>query len=312
MRRLSKSARLGFTLVELLVVIAIIGMLIALLLPAVQAARESGRTTQCKNNLRQVALGVQLYHDNRDKFPYAVMDRQPREAADTWVPGLILILPFLEQDNVASRWDPKLPRNSTVDSDGDGYTNAALQQMLIPTYTCPTMQPPSGALPENRAYASYLLCAGSQDVQLLHYASAYGVAEPAFDGALIPVKNLENSANAGSPNTRVTKMASLLDGTSNTFMVGETDFRPRGVPSTSMGGVWAYGYIGYTWGTTFHPFNNHKNTSTVYGAFRSDHRGGANFALCDASVRFVNDGIEHPTYQALSTRAAREIASLEQ
>jgi prepilin-type N-terminal cleavage/methylation domain-containing protein len=303
---------LGFTLVELLVVIAIIGMLIALLMPAVQAARESGRNTQCKNNIRQVALAVHLYHDNTNKLPYAVLDYQPHETTATYVPGLIQILPFLEQDVVASKWDPKLPRNSTVDADGDGYTNAFLQTQLIPTYVCPTMLPPGGALPENRAYCSYLLCAGSQDVQLFHYASAYGVPEPAFNGAIVPIKSLEIAANASSPNTQVTRMASLLDGATNTFLVGETDFRPAGIPSTSMGGVWAYGYIGYAWGTTFHPFNNHRNTSTVYGAFRSDHRGGANFALCDASVRFVTDGIEYPIYQAMSTRAGREIAKLEQ
>src|SRR5262245_11505629 len=89
MRSSRSSARHGFTLVELLVVIAIIGMLIALLLPAVQAAREAGRRTSCKNNMRQVALAVQLFHDGTQMLPYAVLDRQNGETTDTWVPGLI-------------------------------------------------------------------------------------------------------------------------------------------------------------------------------------------------------------------------------
>jgi hypothetical protein len=262
--------------------------------------------------MRQVALAVQLYHDGINKFPYAVLDYQPGETTATYVPGTILILPYLEQDAVASRWDPKLPRNSTVDSDGDGYSNSILQTMLVPTYVCPSMLPPSGALAENRAYSSYLLSAGTPDVQLFHYASAYGVPEPAFDGVIVPIKNPQISANATSPNQQVMTMAHVRDGATNTFLVGEADFRPKGVSSTSYGGVWSYGYIGYNWGTTYHPFNMHDNTSTVYGAFRSDHLKGAHFAMVDASVHFVLDGIDNTIYQGLATRAGREIVKINQ
>ena len=76
-------------------------------------------------------------------------------------------------------------------------------------------------------------------------------------------------------------------------------------------GVWAYGYIGYAWGTTFHPFNNHANTATVYGAFRSEHTGGANFVLADGSVRFVRDTITPETYSAYGSRAGGETANLD-
>ena len=106
-------------------------------------------------------------------------------------------------------------------------------------------------------------------------------------------------------------MASILDGTSNTFLVGETDFKPRGVPSASYGGVWAYGYIGYAWGTTFHPFNKHDHTTTPYGAFRSEHTGGGNFALTDGSVRFVRQSIAPATYSAYGSRAGGEVATLD-
>ena len=293
----------GFTLIELLVVIAIIAILVALLLPAVQSAREAARKTQCKDHLHNVVIAIHNFEETNGKLPYAAQDREPGDTADTWTTGLIQILPFLEKDDVARRWDPLEPRNSTVDSDGDGFTNASLQKYRIPTLLCPTMTDPSAPLAEERAPCSYLLCAGTQDAALLHYAVYYGVPEPAYNGAIVPYKG----ANAASPNRTRTAFRDLTDGLSNTFLVGETDFAPKGVPSTSYGGVWAFGYIGYSWGTTFHPFNKHDNTGTVYGAFRSQHPGGAHFVLADGVVKFVSETAEKNVLDAQATRAGREV-----
>lgn len=301
----------GFTLVELLVVIAIIGVLVALLLPAVQAAREAARRTSCANNMKQVVLAAQNFHDTTQKLPYAVLDYQPGQTTATYYTGHIQLLPFMENDALARRWDPNLPRNSTVDNDGDGFTNAILQQMKIPTYTCPTMVNPTGPLggTENRAPCSYLFNAGTVDCQLYAYWSFYGLTTPPiFDGAVIPLHSSVQTPN--STNSRPTALRDITDGTSNTFFLGETDFAPKGKPSTEMGGIWAYGYIGYSFGSTFWPFNRHDNTTTVYGAFRSQHPGGAHFANCDGSVRFLPQTIDNVVYQASSTRFGGEAVQL--
>jgi prepilin-type N-terminal cleavage/methylation domain-containing protein/prepilin-type processing-associated H-X9-DG protein len=299
--------RSGFTLVELLVVIAIIGILVALLLPAVQAAREAARRTSCVNKLKQIALSTHNFHDTYQVFPYAVREKQPNETLNTYSTGLIQLLPFMEGDAIARRWNPKLTRNDPTDPDGDGFSNATLQQLKIPVYTCPTMTPPSGPLPENRGPCSYLLSSGSVDVQMMHYPT---MPEPEFDGAIVPFKEFLSDGVTPSVNNKTTRMADLVDGTSSTFLAGETDFAPKGMPSTSMGGVWGYGYLGYSWGSTFLPFNKHDNTATVYGAYRSQHPGGANFALCDGSVRFVQTNIDTVIYKAASTRNSGEIVTL--
>lgn len=304
--RPSMVSRRGFTLIELLVVIAIIAILIALLLPAVQQAREAARRTQCKNNIKQVVLATHNFHDTHGKLPYATQDREPGDDGSTWATGFIQILPFLESDAIAQRWDPEEPRNSTVDSDGDGYTNLTLQSLNIPTLLCPTMTEPTGPLGsagEDRAPCSYLFSAGTQDTSLLHYAAYYGQAVPAYNGAIVPY--ITNSSS--DPNRIRTKFRDITDGLSNTFILGETDFAPQGVPSTSYGGVWSYGYIGYSWGTTYNQFNNHNNTSTVYGAFRSQHPGGAHFALADGSVRFFAETTPQEVLDAHATRSGGEV-----
>ncbi len=124
--------RLGFTLIELLVVIAIIAVLVAILLPPSSRAREAARANQCRNNLRQMAIATHNFHEVYNTLPYGATDKLPGETTSTYYTGHIQLMPYLEQDAVAKRWDSKLPRNSTVDNDGDGVTNARCNRKLFP------------------------------------------------------------------------------------------------------------------------------------------------------------------------------------
>jgi len=124
----------GFTLVELLVVIAIIGVLVALLLPAVQAARESARRMTCSNNLKQIGLAVLLYEDNKKELPYTRRDQ--RETAH------LLLLPYLEQANLHDLWD--------FESDSpEKYfyeQPEAVRLATVPAYFCPSRRSPADAV----------------------------------------------------------------------------------------------------------------------------------------------------------------------
>ncbi|WP_437185122.1 DUF1559 domain-containing protein [Planctomicrobium sp. SH668] len=307
--------RAGFTLIELLVVIAIIAVLIALLLPAVQQAREAARRSQCKNNLKQIGLATHMFHDTLNYLPPAARDVSREEINRVKALGLatptytasynssfIFLLPYLESDALAKRWDPKLSTGSTVDTDGDGYTNAELQKMLIPTYTCPTMTPPSGALSGSRGYCSYMASIGTASVNDLVYATV----TPQCNGALTLIQFNKTT----SPNQKETQLRDITDGLSNTLVFGESDFTPRGIPSTDYGSVWGYGYF-YSWGSTENRFNNHAvpTTESTHGRFRSQHIGGGHFLYCDGSVHFLSENVDNALYQGLSTRGGSEILS---
>ena len=119
----------GFTLVELLVVIAIIGVLVALLLPAVQAAREAARRSSCQNNLRQIGLATQNFHDSRNAFPPLRI-----AGAEGWATFWVLIMPYMEQGTLYDRWDLTLKyAQQTVEA----------RQTQIKSYYCPARRPPN-------------------------------------------------------------------------------------------------------------------------------------------------------------------------
>jgi prepilin-type N-terminal cleavage/methylation domain-containing protein len=226
--------RKGFTLVELLVVIAIIGILIALLLPAVQAAREAARRSQCSNNLKQIGLAMHSYHDINGKFPPS------RIARGDYVTWAVLILPHMEQQAMYELWNLQV----TLASPSQSQT---AKQAMVPGYFCPTRRTPmvskdNAQNPANKtgACGDYAACAGNRTV------SGSGEGEngtattgmpglPSTGTGIFIVADVINPDPAppddnpsGAPvlewRPRV-GMAEVLDGTSNTLLVGEKNVR---------------------------------------------------------------------------------------
>ena len=255
-------ARRAFTLVELLVVIAIIGILIALLLPAVQAAREAARRSQCTNNLKQLGLGLHNYHDTLKTFPPgAIMN--PTTARWAWN---ALLLPYVEQMPL---YDALSPCGKNVPSATAG--TPIMTELGI--YRCPSNYVDR----TNSNYASY--------------STACYVASAAI---------MEEAGNsAGFQDCR--SIAAIQDGTSNTFLASERGLFKK--PFLSIGAVWggrqksssSYAFL------TTRPINSpFTGTVTSTGftdapfsrfAVTSLHPGGANFLLCDGSVRFISETI---------------------
>ncbi len=293
----------GFTLVELLVVIAIIGILVALLLPAVQSARESARTTQCKNHLKQISLASHNFHDTNNKFPNA-------DAPPSTLSGgsfFVWILPHIEAGNSFAQWD--------FTKTGSDPINQVVSKQKISFYLCPSSplrrDVPGSSTDSNRAPGHYAVSMGSNDYD--PYAAASG-GQSTVNGAITYSDTIEKR----------TCFHDLLDGSSNTFMVGETAYNlpdylfssgPDVGKSRFSFTYWVSPYPSSTVCTTKYAFNpKDRKGDGVWDAkwvysFRSDHAAGVHFAFCDGSVRMISSNISRTTLDSLATRNGGEVVS---
>lgn len=258
----SRSNASGFTLVELLVVIAIIGVLIALLLPAVQQAREAARRMQCSNHLKQIALALHNHHDTFGQFPSGY------SPTTGWAWGTML-LPFIEQ---GAMYDKLAPNENHLDP--SVATVLALVQTPLSGYICPSDSgpvlnedtEPYGAS-QRLARSNYLGIMGSQTVS----ASTHVGTGTMFQNSKI-------------------RFGDIIDGTTNTFLLGERD---------------SVEHRGCLWAGSQKHWSSHRHSNvlstqgineiingTHINCFSSQHPGGAQFAMADASVRFVSETID--------------------
>ena len=195
--------RSAFTLVELLVVISLIGILVGLLLPAVQAAREAARRMQCQNNLKQIGLAVHNYETTYRQFPWV-------NANSTLSGGslFVAVLPYMEQSNAFKLYD-------FTKSNRDPFNQLVVSQQL-PFYYCPSdarrRVVPSCSSDAGRAPGTYAACIGSRDYN--QYWSFFETPRPSLDGMIVYSDTVD----------RRTRHASVTDGTSNTFLIGETAY----------------------------------------------------------------------------------------
>ncbi len=290
MLKISKPNRNGFTLVELLVVIAIIGILIGMLLPAVQQVREAARRTQCSNNLKQLALACHNYESAHGQFPPGLnlpigpgvfedsdVHKKTGEEPinDSWGSWMVWCLPFMEQNNIYDALD--LKQNHDYNCIG----NDSIGAKVIPSLICPSDYVPREVVTYRDLAFGINSYFGNAGIQAWYHRNA------TFDGVFF-----YNSK---------TSFASITDGSTNTLMIGERyskDIEWERLES----------YRGWAWSNfnsvrdclagTLEPINykfpegsgpnpSFALTDKKFSSFSSAHPGGANFAMCDGSVQFL-------------------------
>lgn len=298
----------GFTLIELLVVIAIIAILIAMLLPAVQQAREAARRTQCKNNLKQMGLALHNYHDTFNFFPMGHqylggfdgnLTNNRGGSAFGW--GWAL-LPYLDQAPLFNQFNAEQQAAETAPiTPGGSVSNAVLCRTILAVISCPSDPKPTngrppgmttvtddGAIPLG-ATSSYQGCSGSYN--------GYSGNRPGTNVNLNRWNGVFGRSNSGAR-----KIRDILDGTSNTAVIAETKWNmdldgtnrsrwyaaqdgttgAQGASNAQMvQGQWAMNWT--------RPQGNPQPHRTAGSA----HEGGAHFVLCDGSVRFISENIQH-------------------
>ena len=296
--------RSGFTLVELLVVIAIIGVLVALLLPAVQAAREAARRMSCQNNMKQLSLGLHNYESVHNTLPPAGIDTNQM----SWT---VLLLPFIEQQNLYNQF------NFTKGSWNAFSRIAIVRGVKIKAINCPTQANP-------RDMYSLFDPANEADVSALHYYAVLGPSGPTAAGANQPylVQGVDagfgfcaaqgafGQATVDGPNVTPINnpLRTFTDGTSNTLLLGEMSWakylywRP-----------WTRGYYFDARGTLLYGSRNVKNPINSKfsdpwndGSYGSMHPSGTNFSRADASIHFIPQNIDMFVYRAVASRDGGE------
>jgi prepilin-type N-terminal cleavage/methylation domain-containing protein/prepilin-type processing-associated H-X9-DG protein len=332
--------RRAFTLVELLVVIAIIGILIALLLPAVQQAREAARRMNCSSNLKQIGVALHNHHEAKKALPPGGVNTGGN-GTSCYTNWAIEILPYMEQQPLYNKYDQKVFN--------EHINNAPVYQSRVASYECPTdtlsgiMEVPASGPTGGRnwMHGSYRANSGRTDIDNLH--GRWDTFEPelwstgnprqhnkAYRGPLHATGKSYNGANVNENTIRngvalsvlggPEKFSDIRDGLSTSFMVGECTFSD--VPRRAT--FWAFTYASYNQSSiTVEPrtftnsYNKCAQTPGRHGdqlckaAFGSNHApGGLNFLFCDGSVRFVTVNADVFVLANTATIAGSETASL--
>ena len=312
----------AFTLVELLVVIAILGILIGLLLPAVQAARDSSRRLQCANQLKQIGTAIHVYHDALNHLP-------PGNHAMTWgtCPGgqppvdssnsedranwMLALLPYLENRSLGNRYDAK-----TTNEDA---RNQSVRESIVTSYVCPAdfdadrLQIPAmgpaaaDALKIPYRPGSYRAMAGRSDGYVFLDGGDFIDFPREYRGPIHVV---------GIAGFTQERFKDIRDGTSHTLMVGESTTRSN----LGFRTLWAYSYSFYSLSSATPQarilVGDYDRCRTVGGdggcfpcrrGWGSNHQGGVNFACCDGSVHFLSISIDMNLFTGLATIDGREV-----
>lgn len=339
MRNLNQSK--GFTLVELLVVIAIIGVLVSMMLPGVQAAREAARKTDCANRVRQLALATHMHHNTHRYFPPARYESRPDAdpsaqcglETPTW---LARVMPFIEQVELGSRWDFSKPWHEHEEN---------VRNVVPDIFLCPSRR--SGTQPVGTRSLRTTVSGGggrlpcgcpvpvretTEDIEvtgaLCDYAGNHGDLTPGATGestdfyfggngtgVIISVRPECQRGKAIEPYDRV-RMASVTDGTSNTFLFGE-----KFVPTTKVS-EFPFDSPAYDGdhlpascrlaGPGLRLANGSDDVMADMFSFGSWHPGGVHFALVDGSTRFFSPETDTKILGSLANRRDARVVEMVQ
>ncbi len=279
-------------------VIAIIAILIALILPAVQQAREAAWRSECKNNLKQIGLALQNYHGSHNGFPPGYVSNFNSAGSDTG-PGwgwAAMILPELEQANL---------QNSIVFTQPiEAIVNRATRSTSLKAYLCPSDSVQmlwNAVARDSTGQVTSTIC----EVAASNYVGVYGVSEPGIDGDGVFFRN------------SFVRLRDITDGTSSTMLVGERSQKlceatwvgaVTNAASFPAPGSPALPFVGNSSGMVLgHTFEGPPNSAKLEcNCFSSQHSGGAQFAFADGHVQFISSSIDKLVFRALSTRAGGE------
>ncbi|MCG8583365.1 MAG: DUF1559 domain-containing protein [Pirellulales bacterium] len=291
----------AFTLVELLVVMAIIGILVAMLLPALSGVREAARKAKCRNNLKQTTLALHAYHEARGEYPPA------GDFAGSSLSWSTYVLPYMEGDNLYDDFNQAGPYHST--------TNLQVTMNLVPTYLCPSFETQRSVLYSKFGQTGDRI--GGVDAYTIHY---YGVMGPeGTNPATSEAYDWEDVGTCGGYAREGTmlhdasvSMAMIRDGSSNTYLLGELSWDGAGIYR-----MWARGTNDNDSCKASASAKNIEHAIGVFGyqvfllefndaSFGSMHPGGTHFAYADGSVHFVNQNIDLGLYKSMASRAGGE------